>query len=122
MLPYFTCNIFLEKNNLNKNQITQYLKLSYKENFRKLPTHVSYNLKKSFYLLSGISLSFLKFLNSKYFEDEIQKSFQSPLSFKINGRSHIIFTLGFCVEKKLNSLEDQKQSESFGKVILLPLI
>ena len=33
----------------------------------KLPTHISYDLKKSFYLLSWKSLSCLKFLNLKYF-------------------------------------------------------
>ena len=121
MLPYFPCSFFLEKNNLNKTNNSN-IKNELQKISEKLPTHISYNLKKSFYLLSGKSLSCVKFLNLKLFRGRNSKSFQSPLSFKINGRSHIIFTLGFCVEKNLNSPEIKKQSESFGKVILFPLI
>ena len=43
----------------------------------KLPTHISYILKKSYYLLSWKSLSCLKFLNLKYFQIRF-KSFQIP--------------------------------------------
>ena len=43
----------------------------------KLPTHISYILKKSFYLLSWKSLSCIKFLNLEYFQMRF-KSFQNP--------------------------------------------
>ena len=43
----------------------------------KLPTHISYNLKKSFYLRSWKSLSCIKFLGWKYFPNEIQIFFNT---------------------------------------------
>ena len=85
----------------------------------KLPTHISYNLKKSFYLLSGKSLSCIKFLDLKYFKNGIQNPFKT-LFHLINGRSHIIFTLGFCVEKNLNSLGDQKAKWKFWESHFIP--
>ena len=75
MLPYFPYIFILEKNNLNKTQITpnwKEIQKNFEFNSLKLPTHISYNLKKSFYLLSWKSLSCLKFLNWKYFPNEIQ--------------------------------------------------
>ena len=47
----------------------------------KLSTHISYNLKKSFYLLSWKSLICIKFQNWKYSQMKF-KYFQHPLSFK----------------------------------------
>ena len=71
-------------------------------------------LKKPFYLLSWKSLSCIKFLNWKIFPNGIQIFFQTPLSF-LNGRSHSIFTQGFCVEKNLNSWRSESKYESLGK-------
>ena len=55
MLPYFPYIFILEKNNLNKTQILQ-IENNFQKDFKldpfKLPTHISYVLKKSFYLLS----------------------------------------------------------------------
>ena len=69
MLPYFPYIFILEKNNLTKTQITQILKNNFNGTLNliplKLPTHISYVLKKSFYLLSWKSLTCLKFLNWK---------------------------------------------------------
>ena len=84
MLPYFPYIFILEKNNLNKTQILQ-IENNFQKDCKldpfKLPTHISYVLKKSFYLLSWKSLSCLKFLNLKYFWMEF-KSFQNPFHFK----------------------------------------
>ena len=44
----------------------------------KLPTHISYNLKKSFYLLSWKSLSCIKFQNWKYFPKWNSNIFNNP--------------------------------------------
>ena len=79
----------------------------------KLPTHISYNLKKSFYLLPWKSLSRIKFQNwniSKW--NSI--IFQTPFSF-LNGRSHVIFSLGFCIWKEFEFMEIKMQKESLGK-------
>ena len=56
----------------------------------KLPTHISYNLKKSFYLRSWKSLSCIKFLDWKYFQIKF-KSFQNPLHlFKWKKSCHLL--------------------------------
>ena len=49
------------------------------------------------------------------------KSFKS-LFISLNGRSHIIFTLGFCDKMDLNSWISKCNDESFRKVLLFPLI
>ena len=76
MLPYFLYILFLEKNNLNKTQITPILKIIsmglWFFNPLKLPTHISFVLKKSFYLLSWKSLSCIKFQKWKIFSNKIQ--------------------------------------------------
>ena len=73
----------------------------------KFPTHISYVLKVS------------KF---EIFPNEIQ-IFSKTLFIYLNGRSHIIFTLGFCDEMTLSSWRSRKMpDESFGKVLLFPLI
>ena len=80
----------------------------------KLPTHISFVLKKSFYLLSWKSLSCIKFLNwKKYFPMEF-KYFSNTL-FILNGRSHVIFSLGFCIWKEFEFKEIKVQNESLGK-------
>ena len=80
MLPYFPYIFILEKNNLNKTQILQ-IENNFQKDFKldpfKLPTHISYVLKKSFYLLSWKSLSCLKFMNWEYFQMKF-KYFQIP--------------------------------------------
>ena len=43
------------------------------------------------------------------------KYFQQPFSFNLNGRSHVIFSLGFWVEKNLNSRRSESKYESLGK-------
>ena len=56
----------------------------------KLPTHISYNLKKSFYLLSWKSLSCMKFMNWKYFRMKFN-SFQNPFHlFKWKKSCHLL--------------------------------
>ena len=80
----------------------------------KLPTHISYVLKKSFYLLSWKSLSCMKFKNWKIFPNEIQ-IFSKPFFIYLHGRSHIIFTPGFCVWNVFESMEIKMQNESLGK-------
>ena len=85
----------------------------------KLPTHNSYNLKKSFYLLSWKSLSCIKFQIWTIFR---WNSNLFKTLFISNGRCHIIFTLGFCDEMNLNSWTSNCKDESFGKVLLFPLI
>ena len=41
--------------------------------------------------------------------------FSKPVFIYLNGRSHIIFTLGFCDEMNLNSWRSEMQGESLGK-------
>ena len=48
------------------------------------------------------------------FPNEIQL-FSNTLSFNLNGRIHVIFSLGFCVEKNLNSWRSESKYESLGK-------
>ena len=48
------------------------------------------------------------------FPNEIQIFFKT-LFIYLNGRIHIIFTLGFCDEMDLNSWRSKKQGESLGK-------
>ena len=43
------------------------------------------------------------------------KYFQQPFSFNLNGRSHVIFSLGFWVEKNLNSWRSRMKNKSLGK-------
>ena len=59
-------------------QIENKFKGGFEFNSLKLPTHISYNLKKSFYLLSWKSLSCIKFQNWKIFSNEIQIFFNTP--------------------------------------------
>ena len=80
----------------------------------KLPTHISYNLKKSLYLLSWKSLSCIKFQNLKIFPNGIQ-IFSKPFFIYLNGRSHVIFSPGFRGEKNLNSRRSESKYESLGK-------
>ena len=57
----------------------------------KLPTHISYVLKKSFYLLSWKSLSCLNFLNWKIFPNGIQIFFKHPFHlFKWKNSCHLL--------------------------------
>ena len=82
MLPYFPYILFLEKNNLNKTQISPNWKIIFKGTLNwisfKLPTHISYSLKKSFYLLSWKSLSCIKFQNWKYSQMKFKIIFNTP--------------------------------------------
>jgi len=55
-------------------------------------------MKKSFYEL----IELLKVSKFEIFQKGIQIIFK-PLFISLNGRSHIIFTLGFCDEMNLNS-------------------
>ena len=81
----------------------------------KLPTHISLYLKKSFYLLSWKSLSCIKFQIWNIFS--WNSNLCKPLFISWNGRSHIIFTLGFCDEMNLNSLRSIRQRGKSWKVI-----
>ena len=57
----------------------------------KLPTHISYVSKKSFYLLSWKSLSCLNFLNWKIFPNGIQIFFKHPFHlFKWKKSCHLL--------------------------------
>ena len=72
----------------------------------KLPTHISYILKKSYYLLSWKSLSCLKFPNLKYFQIKF-KSFQNPFHlFKME--EVMLSSLQGFVTKRIWIQEDHK--------------
>ena len=83
ILPYFPyiyfgrkIIIWIKPNNSKWFWILKKIQTIFKSFFI-LPTHISYVLKKSFYLLSWKSLSCLKFLNLKYFQMKF-KYFQQP--------------------------------------------
>ena len=109
---------------MKKNQITLNWKKGFQKNFQfesfKLSTHISHNFKNSFYLLSWKSLSCIKFLVWIICKNEIQ--IFSKTLFILIGRSHVIFTLGFCIWQEFEFMEIRMQSEKFGKVISFPLI
>ena len=78
-------------------------------------------LKKSCYLPTWKSLSGLKFLVWKYFKWN-SNHFQIPFHF-FDGRSHIIFTLGFVLNLIFFEFHGTKSKKwKFGKVLLFPLI
>ena len=64
-------------------------------------------MTKSFYEL----IELLKVSKFEIFQMEIQIIFE-PLFISLNGRSHIVFTLGFCNEFELREIK--MQDESFG--------
>ena len=55
------------------------------------------------------SLRILKYFQMKF------KYFQQPFSFNLNGRSNVIFSLGFCIWKEFEFREIKMQNESLGK-------
>ena len=57
----------------------------------------------------------------KYFQNEIQ-IFSKTLFTYLNGRSHVIFSLGFCTWKEIELTEMINAKWRFGKVLLFPLI
>ena len=79
----------------------------------KLPT-LFLQIWRSHFISLMNSLSCLKFLNLKIFQMEIQIIFE-PLSISLNGRSHIIFTLGFCDEINSNSWRSKCKMKVLGK-------
>ena len=113
----------LEKNNLNKTQITpnwKYFQRDFQFDSFKLPTHISYDLKKSFYLLSWKSLSCIKFPNLKYFQMEF-KSFRNPFSFiKWKKSYHLHSRVLWWNEFEFMEIINVRWK--FGKVISFPLI
>ena len=66
-------------------------------------------------------IELLKVFEFEIFPNEIQ-IFSKTLFIYLNGRSHVIFSLGFCDEMNLNSWRSESKGVSFGKVILFPLI
>ena len=63
---------------------------------------IFHNLKKSFYLLSWKSLSCLSFWIGNVLKWN-SNIFNTPCHLN-NGRSHVIFSLGFCIWKEFESL------------------
>ena len=80
----------------------------------KLPTHISYVLKKSFYLLSWKSLSCMKFQKWKYFPNEI-KMFSTPLVIlnKWKKSCHLLSRVSWW--KEFEFMRIRKENESLGK-------
>ena len=71
---------------------------------------LSSNMTKSFYEL----IELLKVSKFEIFQNGIQIIFK-PLFISLNGRSHIIFTLGFCDEMNLNSRRSKCKMKVLGK-------
>ena len=116
MLPYFPYILFLEKNNLNKTQILQ-IENNFQKDFKldpfKLPTHISYVLKKSFYLLSWKSLSCIKFQNWKYFQRN-SNIFNTPCHLnKWKKSCHLLSRVLWW--KEFEFMKIRKENESLGK-------
>ena len=86
-----------------------------------LPTRISYTLKKLFYLPSWKSLSFIKFMNLKYFQMEFKYSFsKNPFHFKWKKSCHLHTSV--MMVKWIWIPRDQKSKRKPGKVISFPLI
>ena len=83
----------------------------------KLPTHISYNLKKSFYLLSWKSLSRIKFQNWNIFKWN-SNIFQTPLSFKME--EVMSSSLRGFVLKRIWIHEDQKTNMKVWESPFIP--
>ena len=88
---------------------------------------ILFNFQLIFHIIEEVILSSLmkiielhKVLEFEIFPNGIQ--IFSKTLWNSNGRSHVIFTLGFCVEMNLNSWTSNCKDESFGKVLLFPLI
>ena len=123
MLPYFPYILFLEKNNLNKTQITPNW-----NNFKRTLNLILLNSQLIFHIIWRSHFIFSHenhwatwSLWIEIFPIEIQL-FSNTLSFNLNGRSHIIFSLGFCIWKEFEFMEIRKQIWKFGEVLLFPLI
>ena len=86
----------------------------------KLPTHISYVLKKSFYLRSWKSLSCIKFLNWKYFQMKF-KYFQIPFHLIKWKKSYHLHSRVLWWNK-FEFMEIINARWKFGKVLLFPLI
>ena len=81
----------------------------------KLPTHISYNLKKSFYLLSWKSLSCIKFQNWKYFPKWNSNIFNTPCHLnKWKKSCHLLSRVLWWKEFKFSGIKIKK-GESLGK-------
>lgn len=80
-----------------------------KNNFQKDFEFDPFNFQLIFHIFEEVILSslmkiieLLEVYEFEIFSNEIQ-TFSTTFSFNLNGRSHVIFSLGFCVEKHLNS-------------------
>ena len=80
----------------------------------KPPTHISYVLKKSFYLRSWKSLSCIKLQNWKYSQMKF-KYFQHPLSFKQMEEVMSSSLQGFVVKIIWIHGDHKSKNESLGK-------
>ena len=81
---------------------------------------ILFNFQLLFHIIEEVILSSLmkiielhKVSEFEIFPNEIQ--IFSKTLFILNGRSHIFFTLGFCDEMNLNSLETKSKGEFLGK-------